>query len=175
MPKKKYIFATTHMENIDYILIIPLILGFVFGISRGFIREIFSILGIFAGIWGGKILTPAVSDFLSNHLSMNHYATKPLAFVLLFLAIFMLFLILNRFLEKLVQSVALGGLNKLMGGVLGLVKYAIIVSLVLNIFHAVNLRVEILGASKIESSSLYKPMLNFGPQLWNELKPVEKQ
>jgi uncharacterized membrane protein required for colicin V production len=46
--------------------LIPLLLGFVFGLSKGFIREILSLAVIFVGIYGSKWISPIASSMLTG-------------------------------------------------------------------------------------------------------------
>jgi membrane protein required for colicin V production len=163
------------MNTIDIVILIPLLLGFVFGLSKGFIREIISLAVIFVGIYGSKLFSPIVSSMLTGVFSVSETVAKPLSFVVIFIAIALLMMFLARSLDKLVESIALGGINKFFGGVFGALKYALIISLLLNIFHIADSKIGFLNAQTKTDSILYKPMLQFAPQLWEEVKEIKTE
>jgi membrane protein required for colicin V production len=65
---------------------------------------------------------------------------------------------------------SLGGLNKFLGGLFGALKYALIVSVLLNVFDAMDSRFPLIKAKTKEESIGYKPLLKFAPKLWDETK-----
>ena len=40
------------MNTIDFVILIPILIGFVFGLFKGFIKELASLAAIFLGIYG---------------------------------------------------------------------------------------------------------------------------
>ena len=163
-----------NMNTIDIVILIPLLLGFVFGLSKGFIREIISLAVIFVGIYGSKWFSPIASSILTGVFSVSETVAKPLSFVVVFIAIALLMMFLARSLDKLVENISLGGLNKLLGGLFGALKYALIISLLLNVFHVLDSKISILNAETKTDSTLYKPMIQLVPQLWEEVKEAKK-
>lgn len=159
------------MNTFDLIILIPVLIGFVFGLSKGFIREILSLAVIFIGIYGSKLLSPIADSILTGVFSVSETVAKPLSFVVMFLLIAFTLMVLARSLDKLIDSASLGGMNKFFGGLFGALKYALIISLLLNVFHAVDSRIHILNEETKSQSMLYNPMLKLAPQLWDEVKP----
>ncbi len=158
------------MNNLDLALIIPIILGFVFGLFKGLIRELTSLAAIVLGIYGAKLFAPALSGFL---IHTGHFSSKsalPVSYFLLFLLIALGLLFISNMLDKIFESMALGGINKFMGGIFGALKYALIVSVLLNVFDALDSRFSIINNRTKMESIAYKPILHFGPKLWEETK-----
>lgn len=162
------------MNTFDLIILIPVLIGFVFGLSKGFIREILSLAVIFIGIYGSKLLSPIADSILTGVFSVSETIAKPLSFVVMFLLIAFTLMVLARSLDKLIDSASLGGMNKFFGGLFGALKYALIISLLLNVFHAVDSRIHILNEETKSQSMLYNPMLKLAPQLWDEVKEAKK-
>jgi len=158
------------MNTIDIIILIPLLLGFVFGLSKGFISEIISIAVIVVGIYGSKWLSPIMVSILTDVFKVSERLAVPLSFVVLFIAIAVALKIIAKSLNKLINSISLGGLNKLFGGIFGLIKYALIISLLLNVFQAIDAKAGLLKPELKASSILYTPLTNFAPELWDEVK-----
>ncbi len=158
------------MNTLDVLILIPLLLGFVFGLSKGFIREIISIAVIFIGIYGSKWLSPIAVSMLTGVFSVSEVVAKPLSFVVVFIAIALSLMVLAKSLDKLIENISLGGLNKLFGGLFGLLKYALVISLLINVFHILDSKISILKNETKSASILYQPMLDLAPVLWDEVK-----
>src|ERR1035437_2544606 len=158
------------MHTLDLLLLIPIVLGFVFGLFKGLIKELTSLAAIVLGIYGAKLFAPAVSGLLIHTFHFSGKTALPLSYLLLFILIALGLLFIANMLDKIFESMALGGLNKFLGGVFGAFKYALIVSVLLNVFDSLDSRLSIInGRTKMESIA-YKPILRLGPKLWEETK-----
>jgi len=158
------------MNKLDIILLSPIAIGFVFGLFKGLIKEITSLAAIVLGIYGAKLLAPFVSGILVNSFHFSAKTALPVSYLLLFIGIAIGLLILAKSLEKIFESMSLGGLNKLFGGIFGALKYALIVSVLLIVFNAIDSRFSIVSKETKENSVVYKPLLKLAPTLWDEAK-----
>ncbi|MFT3752496.1 MAG: CvpA family protein [Paludibacter sp.] len=158
------------MNKLDLILLLPVALGFVFGLFKGLIKEITLLAAIVLGIYGAKLLAPFVSGWLVGSFHFSEKTAMPISYLLLFVGIAVGLLILAKSLEKVFDSMSLGGLNKLFGGVFGALKYALIVSVLLVVFDAVDSRFSIISPETKENSIAYKPLMKLAPTLWDEAK-----
>lgn len=162
------------MNKLDLFILIPIALGFIFGLFKGLIKELTSLAAIVLGIYGAKLFEPTVSEFLIQKFEFSTKTAQPIAYFLLFVAIAILLLLLAKMLDKFFESMSLGGLNKLLGGIFGGLKFALIVSVLLNVFDAIDNRFSILNKLTKENSIGYKPLMTFGPKLWEEAKKEHK-
>ena len=158
------------MGNLDLIILIPIVLGFIFGLFKGLIKELASLAAIVLGIYGARAFAPTISDFFIHSLSFSSKTALPLAYLFLFILIATVLIILAKTLDKFFDSIALGGLNKLLGGVFAAFKYALVVSVLLNLFEAVDSRFPIIKPKSKSESIGYKPVLNLAPKLWEKSK-----
>ena len=158
------------MNSLDIYLLFPIIIGFIFGLFKGLIKELTSLVAIVLGIYGAKLFAPLVASILINSFGFSPTTAHPLAYIILFIAIGIGLLFLAKTLHKIFNSLSLGGLNKLMGGLFGALKYALIVSVLLNVFDALDSRFLLMKQQTKENSIGYKPLMNFGPKLWEESK-----
>lgn len=156
------------------ILLLPVALGFVFGLFKGLIKEITSLAAIVLGIYGAKLLAPFVFGLLVGSFHFSEKTAMPISYLLLFVGIAVGLLILAKSLEKVFDSMSLGGLNKLFGGVFGALKYALIVSVLLVVFDAVDSRFSIISSETKENSIAYKPLMKLAPTLWDEAKKEQQ-
>jgi len=162
------------MNTLDLLIIIPITLGFVFGLFKGLIKELTSLVAIVLGIYGAKLLAPSVSGILIHTFHFSTKTALPVSYLLLFLAIALGLLFIANMLDKVFESLALGGLNKFLGGLFGALKYALIVSVLLNVFDALDSRFPIINMKTKAQSICYKPILKFGPELWEEARKKEE-
>lgn len=161
------------MNTLDLVLVIPLFLGFVFGLSKGLIREIISLAVIFFGVYVAKWFSPFGVLILTRFFDFSETLAKPVSFVLIFILVAFVLMIVAKTLDKLVNTISLGGLNKFFGGVFGLLKYALLISLLLNVLHAIDSKFTIIKPVTKSESVLYEPLRKFAPILWDEVKEVK--
>jgi len=154
------------MSYIDLILAIPLIWGVFVGFKNGLIIEIASLAALLLGIFGAIHFSDITADFLVEKLNITTQYINLIAFTVTFVGIVILVHFLAKMVDKLVKAVALGFVNRLLGMVFGLVKYAFIISIILVIINAVNRNVNFIPEEKIENSILYKPLSGFAPGIF---------
>lgn len=161
------------MNTLDFLILIPIAVGFIFGLFKGLIKELTSLFAIFIGIYGAKLFAPVVSEILIQSFQFQPKTATPIAYLILFIVIAVLLMLLANLIDKIFDSLSLGGLNKLLGGVFGALKYALIVSVLLNVFNALDSRFSLIS-SELKSESLgYQPLMKLGPVLWEETKNVK--
>lgn len=158
------------MNTLDLVILIPIAVGFVFGLFKGLIKELTSLAAIFLGIYAAKLLSPWMAEVFIKTFKFSDKVAHPLAYILLFIAVAVALLILSKTLDKIFESMSLDGLNKLMGGVFGGLKYALIVSVLINVFDVVDSKFNLVSPITKSESIAYKPVLNLGPKLWDEAK-----
>lgn len=163
------------MNSLDLFILIPIAIGLVVGIFKGLIKELISIAAIVLGIYGAKFLSPWLAKILENIINLSPKTAQPIAFLILFIAIVVGMLLLAKLLDKLFDSISLGGLNKFLGGVFGALKYALIISVLLNVFDVLQTKFGIISKDLVENSVAYKPILKVAPQLWEEAKKHKSQ
>jgi membrane protein required for colicin V production len=158
------------MNALDYFLLLPILIGFIWGLFNGLIKELTSLVAIVLGVFGAKIGAPYLANFLIGGLKFSNVVAFPFAYILLFIAITLSMHLLARVISTVFKAMALGGVNKLLGGVFGGLKIALVLSIFLNIFNAIDSQFAILKAETKSKSIAYKPLIKMAPQLWEETK-----
>lgn len=157
------------MNSLDIYLAIPILLGFILGLFKGLIREVIGIAILILGILGAKLFDDQGAVFLIKHFSVQEETAKPMAFIIIFLIIALMLNITGKILDKLFESISVGGLNKLLGGVFGGLKFAILLSIFLNLMQGFDKHFNMINEEEKEGSLLYSPVLNLGPDLWEKV------
>ena len=145
------------MNWLDFIILIPIIYGFIRGLIKGFIIETFSLAGVFIGIFIAKNQADIFSVLLTNWFDLSNNISYALSFVLVFAISVVLIHILALSLSKFLKLILLNWLNRLLGACFGLIKMLLIVSILINFIHFSKLEKLFIKKDAIESSLLYSP------------------
>lgn len=153
------------MNTVDIILSLVLLYGLVRGFFRGLLAEVASLIGIIAGIYGAVHLSHFLGDFLSTQLEWRTQYINLISFAITFVIIVVLVSLAGKILTKVAAFAALGIVNKLLGGVFGLIKSAFVASVIIMFFKATNEHIEIVEDQSLEESILYDPVESIAPIL----------
>ncbi len=154
------------MNYIDLIIAIPLVWGVFVGFKNGLIIEVASLAALLLGIFGAIHFSDLTANFLVTNLNITTQYINLIAFAVTFVGIVIVVHLLAKMIDKLVKAVALGFVNRLLGMVFGLIKYAFIISIILVIINAINRNKTFISEEKIENSILYKPLSAFAPTIF---------
>ena len=153
------------MNVIDLVLGVFLLFGLVRGLMRGFFVELASLIALVAGIFIAVHFSYLLKDLLLPFISWEEKYLQLLAFALTFILVVVLISLLGRLLTKFSNLIALGLVNKLLGGIFGFLKMAFLLSILLLFFGSVNREGAIIEQEKIEMSVLYGPVEKIVPFL----------
>ncbi len=124
------LFATLHINWLDIFLGITFLVIIIRGFMTGFSRTATSLLGVLAGFWAAVNHYEFVARQLSIFIS-NDVGRKLLAFLLLFLVIYICFVIAGIILHGFFRALRLSWFDKILGGVFGFLKAAVITGVVI--------------------------------------------
>ncbi len=146
------------MNLLDIILLIPIIwLGYR-GFVRGFIIELASLIALILGIYAAIHFSYYASDLLVKYFTLKEKYLPVVSFILTFLVVVIVVYGIGKILEKIIDMVALGFLNKILGGALGIFKAALFLSIVLLLINTFDTNHKIITPKNKENSILYKPI-----------------
>jgi membrane protein required for colicin V production len=115
------------MTTVDYILAAAILLSTVFGAIRGFLRESVALLGWLGGLWLAWRYAGQVQPYLGGALAGTLLQVW-VARLLVLLVVVIGAWLLGSFLSYLVQRSGLTlGVDRMLGGLFGLVRGAVIV------------------------------------------------
>jgi membrane protein required for colicin V production len=114
------------MTALDIIVLLIIGLTAVRGLMRGMVDTVFSLAAWFLafalGKWGAVIVAPMLPVGLDSP-NIRYFA----AFVIVFLVVLVSVLLVGHFIASALKAVGLGGADKMLGGLLGLIKGGMIV------------------------------------------------
>lgn len=149
------------MTTLDIIILVVLGAGAIVGFSKGFLKQLASLLGLVAGLLIAKALYATVAERVFLPLTDSLTVAQGIAFVVIWLAVPLAFLLLASLLTKAMEAVSLGWVNRLLGAVLGALKAALLVSLLVCVVEYIDTDNTILKKTKKQESVLYYPMEKF--------------
>jgi membrane protein required for colicin V production len=118
------------------------------------------------GVYGAVYFSHYIGNLLSDYLSWNEKYIEISAFALTFIAIVFSISLAGKLLTKAADFALLGWLNKLLGGVFGLLKVGLILSIVLYFFSLVNGKFEFIDSDVLQASILYSPLIELVEQMY---------
>ncbi|MES2486863.1 MAG: CvpA family protein [Bacteroidota bacterium] len=146
------------MEFIDLIIGALLAYGLVKGLWKGLFTELASVVSLLVGIFIAIKFSGAVGKMLEGHTDNPKHASV-IAFVLLFIAVVVGIMLLAKTFTKLADFAGLGLVNRLLGGLFGLIKMALILSVSLNFFLKLNSNNTFAEKKTLDNSMFFYPVL----------------
>lgn len=158
---------------LDLVFITVLIIAIIRGYRRGLIVGLFSFVALIIGLAAAIKLSTVIAAYIGKTVKVSEQWLPLLAFAVVFLVVVLLVHLAARLIEKSVQLVMLGWLNRLGGIIFYIVLYVIIFSVVL--FYLEQMKV--LSPSTINHSATYSFVQPWGPKAidgFGSLAPVFK-
>ena len=154
------------MSVLDIILIALLGFGLIRGFFKGFFVEVTSLVALVAGVYGAIHFSYFVAEFLQSKTEWGEKTINVSAFAITFVIIIIVISLAGKALTKLASFAMLGIVNKLLGGVFGALKMALIASVLLLVFNKMNSTIPFLSEEELEESMLYKPVKSLAPMIY---------
>ena len=150
----------------DILLLILLAVGFVMGLISGAIKQIISLAALVLGFVIACLYYQQLGEVLSGFLSMPTLC-RVVAFILLWVIVPILARLISALLTSVLDSImGLGLLNRLLGGILGLAKYALVLGAIISFLSSMKLIPE----ETMQTSRLAKPLKALPEYLYHTFK-----
>lgn len=150
------------MNGIDIVFGILFLFGAFHGFRAGFLLELFSLLAVILGILGGFKLMGFAMVALASKFDLNERVLPYIAFALVFILIVIVVNLLGKLLKASADKSFLGLFDSAAGALLGLLRTAFMLSIVLWIVDSLKFK---LLTSWTEGSRLYPIVADFAPKL----------
>jgi len=154
------------MNWIDFVIIALLGFGLIRGFMSGLIIEVAELAALVLGVWGAIHFSGWTAAKLSGWFDMQTAWLGIIAFAITFIVIVISVNLLGRMLDNLLKAVALGFLVRILGAVFGILKTALILSVVFVFLNTINQKKPFLPAAKISRSYLYNPIADIVPSIF---------
>ena len=145
---------------IDVIFFILLVLAVIRGISRGLVVAIFSFLAIIIGVAAAMKLSYIVANWLQESFNTGRQWLPIISFLIVLIVVIVLIRWIANLIQKAIDVVMLGWLNKL-GGI---IFYLLIYLFIYSIFLFYLTKMNFIKPETISASHTYSLVEPFGPK-----------
>ena len=142
------------MNYLDIIIAIILILFAIGGFRNGIIREAFSLVAFFGGIYGAMVLSGWVGNMLGKIINVSPEWLAVIAFMIVFIGLAILINWLGGMLAKLIESISLGFIDKIGGIVFGVAKGFLLIGVLIIVLDFFGIK-DVLDEKVRKNSVLY--------------------
>ena len=143
------------MSYLDIIILLPILFGIIMGVKRGVVMEVFALVGIILGIVVSRIYAGDAAAWLQQVSQWDVNLLKPKAAFVLFVLVAIACRLLSLLLTKLFKLIALGWLNRLIGGLFGAVKWILILAVIVTCIDMLDGILHFIKPEQKENSVLY--------------------
>ena len=140
---------------IDLVIAVPFLIALWRGFRKGLIIEIASLVGLVGGLFAGYYGANRVADMLAETWDLNPKTLHLVGFLVAFLIVLVGVYLLGKLIEKAMDLVALGLVNKLLGALFGLTKIWLLLSVCIYFLNAAFGKDEWLPSNQAQQATLY--------------------
>lgn len=153
------------MNWLDIVLAIPLLWFTYKGFRHGFIIELASLAALVLGVFVALHFSFYAEDYLRENFEIADNYLYIISFAITFIIVALVVYLVGKIIHKFVNIIALGFLNRLAGGIFGLLKTALILSVILYFINGFDEGSNILKTEVKEKSYLYEPIESIVPMI----------
>ena len=155
------------MNLLDILIGLPLVWAIYKGFTKGLIIEVATLLALILGIYGAIHFSDFTAEFIRNRFDYDSNYMGIIAFISTFILIVIILNVVGKMLNSLVEAVALGMINRLLGVAFGLIKGIIIMSIVVYFVNFLDKKIDFISQEKKENSLFYLPMVHISETLFD--------
>lgn len=123
------------MNTIDIVCLVLTLFIVLLGVWHGLFRGIFRLLAWVMAIVGAYFANDLLSDFVSETFNFSGFSTTLACLCIGFLVPFLGISFIGHLINKAISDTAISKVDRILGGVFGLVKAALICFVLLSILH----------------------------------------
>lgn len=145
---------------LDGFIVLVVAGGLIHGSTVGAIRQVTSLIGFLVAFLVGVQLMHPVGRLVVARLGIADTVAPVVGFAVLFVGIQLLFYLLSRLVERVIETLSLSLVNRAAGGALGAFKAALLLSVLFLVLSSVQMP----GAETRKQSVLYGPVAGVLPK-----------
>jgi len=160
------------MNTLDIILLILFIPGAVHGISKGFLEQVVTLVGVVLAVYLAYHFSEPVCNWLDQYTNISETAIHVVGFIVMFLGVLIAVMCLAKVLTRVADMASLGWVNRALGFVFSLAVSALLVSLFVVLFDTLNAKFELVKTPILDESVLYGHLKDLGYLVFPYLKKL---
>jgi membrane protein required for colicin V production len=153
---------------LDLIYAVVLVLAIFHGFRRGLILGLFSLVAVIIGLAAAMKLSLVAGEYIGKAINISDRWLPVISFAVVFLIIVLLIRLAARAIEKMVEMVMLGWVNK----IAGIIFYAAIYTIVFSVLLFYAEQMKLLQPETINKSITYSFVQPWGPKAINGLGSI---
>ena len=158
------------MVILDFILGALLLYGLVKGLRNGFFVELSSLISLLIGIYLAIKFSYIVKESIGNHISWNPKTIQIIAFMITIILVIFGISLLAKVFTSIANFAFLGWLNTLAGGVIGVLKTALLISIFLTLFQKINFNHLFAEKKTLDNSLFFNPIQKIASVLYPSIE-----
>lgn len=158
------------MNYLDIILIVLFGLAGILGFRKGLIIGLATLAALILGVWAGFYFSDLVSGFIESVDDYHGKYINVISFIIIFIVVIILVHLLAKMIEKVINLTALGIVNKIGGLVFGVLKAAIILSVLIYFMNRFDEQQQLITKESRQGSLLFPPVEGIAPLLIPRMK-----
>jgi membrane protein required for colicin V production len=155
------------MNTLDIIILVLLIWGGIAGFRKGFFLEAAALLGLVLGIYLAVIAADIAGRVFSGLVNWNPLPVKILAFIVVFGLIVVVLKGIGTLITEFLKAIMLNFINRIAGMVLGVAKFAFLISVVFLFVAILNEHYTLIPEHWLENSYFYDKLQGLAPSLFH--------
>ena len=155
------------MNYFDVLVFIILTYGLLSGFFKGFVVEIAGVIALIFGLLGSFKFSNVLGNTVQFFFDWDSKTIQIVSFIFLFILIIYSISLLAKMITKTLKLIALGWINRILGGLFGFLKWLIILSAFILFFKEVNEVITVLPKSSFNASKSYPFLKEFGNFLFD--------
>ena len=108
------------MVGLDLVVVVFCAFLVAKGIWKGFVKEIAGIVAVIGGVAVSFLFHTQVQPYISAFVGEKYI--QLVSYVVIFLGFYIIVMMLGKLLDKILRSIMLGGINRVLGALFGLIK-----------------------------------------------------
>ena len=162
------------MNTLDIFILILFVPGLVRGLSKGFVEQTLSLLGIILSVYMAYHYHGSVYTWLSAHFEISQTVLHIVGFAIVLAGVLIVILLLANLITTVVEKASLGWLNRSLGVVLSIIVTALVLSVIILLFNMVNVKFGLVKSPILQDSLLYGALKDLGNTIFPYLKGLVK-
>lgn len=158
---------------LDIIFLVPLLLFAYNGFKKGIVIEVAGLVALILGLYFAFYFSGFTADLLNNWFTLEAKYVAAIAFILTFIVVVLVVVSVGKLLEKVIDILLLGFFNKLAGAVFGILKGALILSILIFIINYFDEGRRVFTKELCQKSIFYEPVESIAPTLYSWVKTTD--
>ena len=158
------------MQTIDIIISVLLVVGLISGLRDGLVKQVAGLAGLIGGLLLGRAFYMPVGQWLGTTFGISAEAAHITAFILILIVVPLLFSLVGWLVSKILSAICLGWINRILGGVVGVLKFALFAGIVITGIEVFDKHDALVAEEKKEDSVLYYPIYDATSIFFNGVK-----